>query len=80
MDAVPLVRTLSNTTARADECDSRMYVQVTGEDISADEITEDARWKTAGTRRSKARQRGVDSSSDIDKSTNKLGIGSTPIS
>ncbi|KAL3187336.1 hypothetical protein MRX96_004583 [Rhipicephalus microplus] len=40
MDAVPLVRILSNATAQADECDSRMYVQVTREDISVDEITE----------------------------------------
>ncbi|KAL3237318.1 hypothetical protein MRX96_022044 [Rhipicephalus microplus] len=52
-----------------------MYVQVTEEEISADETTEDAGWKNAGTRCSRARQHRVDSSSDIDASTNKLGIG-----
>ncbi|KAL1432477.1 hypothetical protein MTO96_013233 [Rhipicephalus appendiculatus] len=75
MDTVPRMRTLSNETAQADERDSRMNVQVMGEDISAEEITEDAGWKTAGTRRSRTRHRAADSPNDIDASPNKLGIG-----
>ncbi|KAL1414609.1 hypothetical protein MTO96_007284 [Rhipicephalus appendiculatus] len=75
MDTVPRMRTLSNETAQADERDSRMNVQVMGEDISAEEITEDAGWKTAGTRRSRTRHRAADSPNDNDASPNKLGIG-----
>ncbi|KAL1467754.1 hypothetical protein MTO96_041951 [Rhipicephalus appendiculatus] len=74
MDTVPRMRTLSNETAQADERDSRMNVQVMGEDISAEEITEDAGWKTAGTRRSRTRHRAADSPNNIDASPNKLGI------
>ncbi|KAL1419589.1 hypothetical protein MTO96_025252 [Rhipicephalus appendiculatus] len=76
MDAVPRMRTLSNETAQADERDSRMNVQVMGgRHFRTEEITEDAGWKTAGTRRSRTRQRGADSPNAIDAIPNKLGIG-----
>ncbi|KAK8764967.1 hypothetical protein V5799_032424, partial [Amblyomma americanum] len=52
-----------------------MNVQVMGEDISADEITEEAGWKTAGERRSRPRDHGANSTHDIDASANAPGTG-----
>lgn len=52
-----------------------MSVEVIGEDISADAITEEAGWKTAGTRRSRPRHREADLTNDIDARTNALGTG-----
>ncbi|KAH7939379.1 hypothetical protein HPB52_011673 [Rhipicephalus sanguineus] len=46
-----------------------------GEDISAEELTEDAGWKTAGTRRSRTRHRAQDLPHDIDARTDMLGSG-----
>ncbi|KAK8779200.1 hypothetical protein V5799_019457 [Amblyomma americanum] len=46
-----------------------------GEDISAHEITEDAGWKSAGARRSRPRDRGANSTHDIDARTNAPGTG-----
>ncbi|KAK8776522.1 hypothetical protein V5799_030133 [Amblyomma americanum] len=51
-----------------------MNVQVMGEDISADEITEEAGWKTAGARRSRPRDHGANSTHDIDARANAPGI------
>ncbi|KAH6932349.1 hypothetical protein HPB50_004878 [Hyalomma asiaticum] len=52
-----------------------MTVEVIGEDFSADAITEEAGWKTAGARRSRPRHREADLANDIDASTNVLGTG-----
>ncbi|KAK8756896.1 hypothetical protein V5799_000402 [Amblyomma americanum] len=52
-----------------------MNVQVMGEDISADEITEEAGWKSAGARRSRPRDHGAKSTHDIDGRANAPGAG-----
>ncbi|KAH6939930.1 hypothetical protein HPB50_022668 [Hyalomma asiaticum] len=52
-----------------------MTVEVIGEDISADAITEEAGWKTAGARRSRPRHREAELANVIDASTNALGTG-----
>ncbi|KAH6927906.1 hypothetical protein HPB50_009839 [Hyalomma asiaticum] len=52
-----------------------MTVEVIGEDISADAITEESGWKTAGARRSRPRHREADLANDIDARTNALGTG-----
>lgn len=46
-----------------------------GEDISPDEITEEARWKTAGARCSRPRNRWENQTHDIDTRTDTLGTG-----
>ncbi|XP_037560852.1 uncharacterized protein LOC119439967 [Dermacentor silvarum] len=69
------MRTFTNKAAQADERDSRMSVQLMGEDISPDEITEEAGWKTAGARRSRPRNRGENQTHDIDTRTDTLGTG-----
>lgn len=74
-DAVTRLRSLSKEAAEADDRDSRMSVEVIGEDISADAITEEAGWKTAGARRSRPRHREADLANDIDARTNALGTG-----
>ncbi|KAH6937758.1 hypothetical protein HPB50_004019 [Hyalomma asiaticum] len=74
-DAVTRWRSLSEEAAAAYDRDSRMSVEVIGEDISADAITEEAGWKTAGARRSRPRHREADSANDIDTRTNALGTG-----
>ncbi|KAH6938983.1 hypothetical protein HPB50_015344 [Hyalomma asiaticum] len=52
-----------------------MTVEVIGEDISADAITEEAGCKTAGARRSRPRPREVDLANDIEARTSALGTG-----
>ncbi|KAK8758730.1 hypothetical protein V5799_003637, partial [Amblyomma americanum] len=52
-----------------------MNVQVMRGDISADEITEEAGWKTAGARRSRPRDHGANSTHDIDARADAPGTG-----
>ncbi|KAH7945751.1 hypothetical protein HPB49_015228 [Dermacentor silvarum] len=52
-----------------------MSVQLMGDDIAPDEITEEAGWKTAGARRSRPQNRGENLTHDIDARTDTLGTG-----
>ncbi|KAK8759081.1 hypothetical protein V5799_003287, partial [Amblyomma americanum] len=52
-----------------------MNLQVMGEDISADENTEEAGWNTAGARHSRPRDHAPNSTHDIDARANSPGTG-----